>query len=114
MACLDGAEEDSRSFSQRAEELFDTLAEDDAVYVNPRGLLTVMTSLKLCVSEEQFAEAAGRVLAPQEKYFSKEAFVRFVETFTQRAKWRRFVGELLPCDSAPKVEDASPTCCLVR
>ena len=64
VASPDGAEDGNMSFSQRAEELFGTLAEDDAVSANPTGLLTVMTSLELFVSEEQFAEAAGRVLSP--------------------------------------------------
>ena len=47
VASAAGAEVGNMSFSQRAEELFTTLAEDDVVSVNPIGLLTVMTSLGL-------------------------------------------------------------------
>ena len=59
-ACSDRAQDDGKSFSERAAELFDTIAEDDSVYVNPRGLLTVLTDIDLFVTEEQFTDAAGK------------------------------------------------------
>ena len=80
-ACEASAEADqgASSVAQRAEELFDKLAIEEAVSSESAGLVVALVYLDLQVTEEQVVEATREILQPTEEQFSKDAFLRFVE-----------------------------------
>ena len=73
------ADEGASSVAQRAEELFDKLAIEEAVSSESAGLVEALVYLDLQVTEEQVVEATREILEPTEDRFSKDAFLRFVE-----------------------------------
>ena len=73
------ADEGASSVAQRAEELFDKLAIEEAVSSESAGLVVALVYLDLQVTEEQVVEATREILQPTEEQFSKDAFLRFVE-----------------------------------
>ena len=73
------ADEGASSVAQRAEELFDKLAIEEAVSSESAGLVVALVYLDLQVIEEQVVEATREILQPTEEQFSKDAFLRFVE-----------------------------------
>ena len=72
-------EQGASSFPQRAEELFNKLANEEAVSSESAGLVVALVYLDLQVTEEQVVEATREILQPTEKQFSKDAFLRFVD-----------------------------------
>ena len=73
------ADQGASSFAQRAEELFNILANEEAVSSESVGLVVALVYLNLQVTEEQVVEATREILQPTENQFSKDAFLRFVE-----------------------------------
>ena len=67
------------TFAQRAEELFISIAHQDAVSSESAGLVVALAYLDLQVTEEQVVEATRQVLASTEMEFSKDDFVRFAK-----------------------------------
>ena len=65
------------TFIERAEELFDRLANEDAVSSESAGLVVALVCLDVEVTEDQVVEATREILGPTVTQFSKEAFLRF-------------------------------------
>ena len=61
------ADEGASSVAQRAEELFDKLAKEEAVSSESAGLVVALVYLDLQVTEEQVVEATREILQPTEK-----------------------------------------------
>ena len=59
-------------------ELFNQLANEEAVSSEAAGLVVALAYLDLQVTEERVIEATREILQPTENEFSKDAFVRFV------------------------------------
>ena len=72
-------DEGEASFATRSEELFNRLANEDAVSSESAGLVVALAFLDLAVTEEEVVEATRQILQPMENQFSKDEFLRFTE-----------------------------------
>ena len=75
------SDEGATSFEQRVEDLFNRVANEEAVSSEPVGLVAALAYLDVQVSQEEVVEATREILEPTEVQFSKDGFLRFVELF---------------------------------
>ena len=103
------ADQGASSFAQRAEELFNKLANDEEVVSSEAaGLVVALAYLDLQVTEEKVVEATREILQPTENQFSKDAFLRFVEWL--RPQPSATEGSLQPSlDESENPEPLGPT-----
>ena len=79
---------DMCSVEERAEELFNKLANEEEVSSELAGLVVALADLDLQVTEEQVVEATREILQPTEEQFSKDAFLCFSIHLTRvRTAW---------------------------
>lgn len=103
------ADQGASSFAQRAEELFNKLANDEEVVSSEAaGLVVALAYLDLQVTEEKVVEATREILQPTENQFSKDAFLRVVEWLRPQSSAAE--GSLQPSlDESEKPELPGPT-----